>query len=47
MRFQYGFKKVLILNQISAVTLKSNPDTKEAKAPTIYTMTDETVDLNK
>ena len=47
MRFQCGFNKVLILNQLSDVTLKRIPDTKEAEVPKISTIPDEIVDLDK
>ena len=44
--FKYGFKKVLILNQLSAVTVERIPETKEAEVPKIYTIPDEPVDLD-
>ena len=47
LRFQYGFKKVLRLNQISAVKVETITDTKEAELPTIYMIPDGTVDLDK
>ena len=47
LRFQYGFKKVLILNQLSAVIVEKIPETKEADVPTISTIPDEIVDLDK
>ena len=47
LRLQYGFTKVLRLNQISDVTLERIPDTKEAEVPTVYTILDETDYLDK
>ena len=35
LRFQYGFKKVLILNQLFAVTCERIPKAKEAEVPII------------
>ena len=47
MRFQYGFKKVLILNHLYALTVQNIPDTKEAEVPTMYMIPAEIVDLDK
>ena len=47
LRFQYGFKKVLILNNLSDVKVERIPDTKEAEALTIGMISDETIDLYK
>ena len=47
LRFRYGFKKMLRLNQLSDVTVERIPDTKEAEVPTISTIPDKTVDLDK
>ena len=44
--FQDEFKKVLILNQLSAMTIKRIPEIKEAEVPTISTIPDDTVDLD-
>ena len=38
---------MLILNQLSAVTVERIPDTKEAEVPTISTTPDDKVDLDK
>ena len=38
---------MIVLNQLSAMTVKSIPDTKEAEVPTISTIPDEIVDLDK
>ena len=47
LRFQYGFKKVLILKKLFAVAVERIPDTKEAEVPTISKIPDVTVDLDK
>ena len=38
---------MLILNDLSSLTVERIPDTKEAEVPTIYIIPDETVDLYK
>ena len=45
--FRYECEKDLKLNQLSSVTVERIILTKEAKAPLIYVIPDETIDLDK
>ena len=46
-RFQGGFKKVLISNQLTTMTVDRRTNTEEEDMTKIYAITDETVDLDK
>ena len=46
-RFQDGFEKELISNQLTFVKIESMPNTEEAKVPAIYVVAVETIDLDK
>ena len=47
MGFKDGCKKYLTSNQLTVVTVYMSPVTKEAKVPTIYAISDETIYLDK
>ena len=46
-RFQYGFKKELISNQLTAVAVERMPETEESTVPTVYVIPVDMVILDK